>query len=125
MYYVYKDGEMFCTATFVGDKSKAELNGYKAITDAEYKKLCNRELCWKNGKLYPYPSTDEEKENENKQAKLARIAELKWLLSDSDYKALKFAEGYISAEDYAETKLARQSWRNEINDLENQIGGDV
>lgn len=46
-----------------------------------------------------------------------QIAILKQQLADTDYKAIKFAEGMISAEDYAETKAQRQGWRDEINAL--------
>ncbi len=46
-----------------------------------------------------------------------RVAELKKLLADSDYKAIKFAEGLLSVEEYAETKTLRQSWREELNKL--------
>lgn len=47
-----------------------------------------------------------------------KIKQLKQMLADTDYKAIKYAEGYISAEDYAETKAQRQAWRNQINELE-------
>lgn len=50
-----------------------------------------------------------------------RITELKDKLSSTDYQAIKFAEGQISAEDYEPIKLQRQAWRNEINELEKQI----
>ena len=46
-----------------------------------------------------------------------RVAYLKKMLADSDYKAIKFAEGLISVEEYAETKTLRQSWREELNKL--------
>lgn len=46
-----------------------------------------------------------------------RIEELKQLLSDTDYQAIKYAEGWISEEDYAPIKEQRQEWRNEINEL--------
>lgn len=46
-----------------------------------------------------------------------QIAILKQRLADTDYKAIKYAEGLISAEDYAETKAQRQGWRDEINAL--------
>lgn len=46
-----------------------------------------------------------------------RIKELKQLLSSTDYIAIKFAEGQISAEDYEPMKLQRQQWRDEINSL--------
>ena len=47
-----------------------------------------------------------------------RIAELKQLLKDSDYKAIKYAEGLITASDYAPIKAMRESYRAEINMLE-------
>ena len=43
------------------------------------------------------------------------------LLNQSDYKALKHADGVITDEEYAETKALRQGWRDEINDLESQL----
>lgn len=52
----------------------------------------------------------------------AEIAACKILLRDTDYKAQKYAEGWLAEEDYAETKQQRQGWRNRINDLEAQAG---
>ncbi len=49
-----------------------------------------------------------------------QIEMLKQQLKDTDYKAIKYAEGFISDEDYAETKALRQSWRDEINRLESE-----
>ena len=62
-----------------------------------------------------------EKYNVRKQREsaTARIVELKQLLEDTDYKALKYAEGAISAIDYLPIQRERQAWRDEINDLEN------
>ena len=53
-----------------------------------------------------------------KQEKLERISELKSLLSATDYKAIKYAEGLISEEEYAPIKSQRQAYRDEINKLE-------
>lgn len=53
--------------------------------------------------------------------KKKRIAELKSLLQATDYKAIKYAEGFISEEDYLPIKQTRQEYRNEINELETQI----
>ena len=50
-----------------------------------------------------------------------KIAQLKQNLLDTDYKAIKFAEGLISDEDYAPIKKQRQQWRNEINLLELEL----
>lgn len=47
-----------------------------------------------------------------------RIAELKSLLGQTDYQAIKYAEGQLSASEYAEMKKQRQTWRDEINLLE-------
>lgn len=50
--------------------------------------------------------------------KLNQIVDLKKLLTDSDYQAIKYAEGLITAEDYEPIKQQRQSWRDQINLLE-------
>lgn len=47
-----------------------------------------------------------------------RIAELKSLLAATDYQAIKYAEGQLSANEYEEMKKQRQTWRDEINLLE-------
>lgn len=47
-----------------------------------------------------------------------KIAELKQNLVNTDYKAIKYAEGLISDEEYAPIKAQRQEWREEINKLE-------
>lgn len=49
-----------------------------------------------------------------------QVAELKAELSSTDYKAIKFAEGWISEEDYAPIKAKRQELRDKINELENR-----
>ena len=54
-----------------------------------------------------------------------QIAGLKQNLADTDYQAIKYAEGAISDEDYAEIKAQRQAWRDEINRLENEGNADV
>lgn len=47
-----------------------------------------------------------------------RIEELKALLLESDYKAIKYAEGFICEEEYKEIRAQRQAWREEIGKLE-------
>ncbi len=49
------------------------------------------------------------------------IDNLKRMLSDTDYQAIKFAEGAMSAEEFASTKSKRIGWRAEINKLEAQL----
>lgn len=47
-----------------------------------------------------------------------RIVELKRLLQETDYKAIKYAEGLISEDEYLPIKQQRQQWRDEINRLQ-------
>ena len=59
--------------------------------------------------------------NERKMASESEIAGLKQILTSTDYKALKFAEGQISEKDYEETKQQRQLLRDKINELEAEM----
>ena len=47
-----------------------------------------------------------------------KIDHLKTQLQQTDYKAIKYAEGLISEEEYAPIKAERQSIRDQINELE-------
>ena len=51
-----------------------------------------------------------------------RINELKQLLKETDYRAIKYAEGCYTEEEYKPYKELRQSYRDEINELEQEIG---
>ena len=62
--------------------------------------------------------TEDEKLIEQYQAE---IIELKKYLSDTDYKAIKFAEGEITESDYQEVKSQRHDARVRINELESLI----
>ena len=80
--------------------------------------------CVDNGKFCIKRRTPTEEElakdiisNRNKE-----ISELKAKLAQTDYQAIKFAEGWITADDYAPTKALRNSWRIRINELEVQDG---
>lgn len=48
----------------------------------------------------------------------AEILRLKRLLEESDYKALKYAEGELGEEEYSSTKEQRRLWRTQINALQ-------
>lgn len=54
---------------------------------------------------------------------IARLNALKQLLNNTDYKAIKYAEGAISSNEYLKTKEQRSKWRAEINELEELISG--
>ena len=47
-----------------------------------------------------------------------QIAELKAQLAETDYKAIKYAEGWITEEEYAPIRAERQEIRDQINSLE-------
>ena len=54
-----------------------------------------------------------------------KIDVLKLQLQQSDYKAIKYAEGLLTEEEYAPIKAERQAMRDEINRLEAELqGGD-
>ena len=46
------------------------------------------------------------------------ITQLKKQLSDTDYKAIKYAEGQLTEEEYSPTRSQRASWRAKINKLQ-------
>ena len=78
--------------------------------------------CVDNGKFCIKRRTPTEEElakdtisNRNKE-----ISELKAKLTETDYQAIKFAEGWTTADDYAPIKALRNSWRARINELEAQ-----
>lgn len=51
----------------------------------------------------------------------SEIAALKSQLDSTDYKAIKYAEGWLTEEEYAPIKAERQALRDRINELETQI----
>ena len=50
-----------------------------------------------------------------------KILALKDELQKTDYKAIKYSEGWLTDEEYAETKVERQRIREEINRLEMEL----
>ena len=50
-----------------------------------------------------------------------QIRELKQKLSDTEYKAIKYSEGWLTDEEYAEVKTQREEWRSAINQLEERL----
>ena len=73
------------------------------------------------GEGYDYALKEREKPSGFEEAK-RQILKLKSNLSATDYQAIKFAEGELSAEDYADMKSQRAAWRKEINELEQTFG---
>ena len=50
-----------------------------------------------------------------------KIRILRKNLRETDYQAIKFFEGYLTAEEYEPIKVQRQAWRDEINALEAEL----
>lgn len=61
---------------------------------------------------------------ENTELKLhpsIEILHLKERLKETDYKAIKYSEGWLTDEEYAPVKAERQAIREEINRLESLL----
>lgn len=56
---------------------------------------------------------------------LNEINDLKQKLLDTDYQAIKYAEGVLSESEYSEMKAQRQLWRTTINELESKIESKI
>lgn len=96
--YINDNGEVYNGRSVVAD-------GRKYINPSRARLLS---LGYKEVVVEQPPTDDSEQE----------IWELKRLLAESDYKAIKYAEGWLSDEDYAAVKAQRQAWRARINALE-------
>ena len=60
-----------------------------------------------------------------KMAAQREIGELKQKLRETDYQAIKYAEGALTVSEYADMREQRQAWRDRINELEADFGGCV
>ena len=61
--------------------------------------------------------------NENAILIQAEITQLKENLAETDYVAIKIAEGAANADDYVDVLVQRQEWRDRINALEASAAG--
>ena len=91
------------------------------VTDNEWGFLMEeqakgKELVIENGKVVARKHEPTQKEIAQQ-----RIAELKQMLTNTDYEAIKFGEGVMTDAEYAPYKADRQKWRAEINELEKII----
>lgn len=62
--------------------------------------------------------------DESSEPLMAEIAECKALLAQSDYKALKHADGAMSDEEYSPIKAKRAEWRSRINAAEAELAAE-
>lgn len=102
MNYINDKGEVY-NGRFI------EVDGMKLLSPSESVLLANG---WE--RVPHQPSEAEVAEME----RVAEIERLKEQLAATDYKAIKHAEGWLTADEYAPTKAQRQQWRERINELE-------
>ena len=126
MKYVYaKSGNKFELSQFIVETERerqiALANGYVEISDEDYDKLVNHEMCWDNEKLVSYTKTAEDIENERQEFEhnetLRRIfklkAELVKVMEDIQQEQLG-----IVRDDYAEKRVRAAELINELRVLE-------
>lgn len=115
----YEDGHL-------GSYTESAEMAYKFGWDIEhnYIPIADTEKSDVNGWTYPIELCPHKSERD-KQIELwnREIFELKEELSQTDYKAIKYAEGVMTDEDYQPTGIQRQAWRKRINELERLIAG--
>lgn len=115
----YEDGHL-------GSYTESAEMAYKFGWDIEhnYILIADTEKSDVNGFTYPKDICPHKSERD-KQIELwnREIFELKEELSQTDYKAIKYAEGVLTDEDYQPTGIQRQAWRKRINELERLIAG--
>ena len=111
---IYEDGHLgsFTQSAELAYKSGWDIeNNYIPISDTQQSDIngwtYRKELC---------PMKTEE--DLLKDQYRIEITQLKKQLSDTDYKAIKYAEGQISEEEYASVRAERQGYRDRINYLE-------
>ena len=115
----YEDGHL-------GSYTESAEMAYKMGWDIEhnYILIADTEKSDVNGWTYPKELCPHKSEHDLQVEVWNReIFELKEELQRTDYKAIKYAEGVLTDEDYQQTGIQRQAWRHRINELEELIKG--
>ena len=112
-----KDGENW---GFYFDDQKDSLKKYFELTREEHMALMDGQA---EGKVITFhddkkPTLEDPPPPTEEQIAEQKIRELKAYLSETDYVAIKIAEGEASAEDYADVLAKRKAARAEITELE-------
>lgn len=112
---------------YIGEKKPIAVSGNAVIGEVdsvpmvyEWLSILSSIERVRNGETYLYCILKAEFFNKPKEAE-NKILALKRKLEDTDYQAIKYAEGFISETDYAPIKARRQAWRDEINTLESEL----
>lgn len=90
----------------------------RAITEEDNIKLAEQEQA-AQARLDEYNA--KLAKEETKISIISEISALKRKLQATDYRAIKFAEGELSVEEFTPDKIQRREWRAEINNLEARL----
>lgn len=122
-YYYFSDNLFEYSTLTVDENDDYDYlkDGWIELTAEQIQSLHNHTLCWDGNKLIPYTKTQKDTIQEIIGTIQLRIFELKQQLSNTDYQAIKYAEGMLTEEEYTSIKAQRQAWRDEINELEKDI----
>ena len=115
----YEDGHL-------GSYTESPEMAYKFGWDIKhnYIPIADTEKSDVNGFTYPKELCPHKSERDKQiEAWNREIFELKEELNATDYKAIKYAEGVMTDEEYQQTGIQRQAWRKRINELERLIAG--
>ena len=115
----YEDGHL-------GSYTESAEMAYKFGWDIEhnYIPIADTEKSDVNGWTYPKELCPHKSERDLQIEVWNReIFELKEELNATDYKAIKYAEGVMTDEEYQPVGIQRQAWRHRINELEELIKG--
>lgn len=115
----YEDGHL-------GSYTESAEVAYKFGWDIEhnYILIADTEKSDVNGFTYPKELCPHKSEHDLQVEVWNReIFELKEELNRTDYKAIKYAEGVMTDDEYQPVGIQRQAWRHRINELEEMIKG--
>lgn len=114
MYYIFNaGGTCIASCNYSPEEIDLASRGEVAVaSDTEYN-ITTIKLV--NGVITAIEPTDAEK---LVAAQDSKIAALQGLLKKTDYEAIKYAEGVITATQFANLKVAREAWRTAINTVQ-------
>ena len=78
----------------------------------------NQKPCYDWNELNEAYTDVEPVEHAKERCRSATISVLKSLLDQTDYEAIKYAEGVTTAAQFANLKAAREAWRTAINSIQ-------
>lgn len=111
MQYIKTENNKIISVMETTDAELAEINGYV---------LSEKEVVQIHNGSYKFADdvTEDDFKPTQKELDAEEISRLKVELASTDYKCLKYVDGALSAEEYAEVREYRAELRQRINELE-------